>query len=316
MARAFAVLALLSAANTANSTYSIVGVDRAESLAGISIASCVGALDLDIAVGMAPGSGVVAAQASVDSQFRGRTLAVQLLGEGQPAEAVVDRITVTAVDPNFQARQYGIAAITSGGSSEDWTGTNTGAWSGGTHGFDASGRMPYAAQGNILTGPGCVAQSEAGFIADPDTLNNATDADKCYDLPARLMRALIAGTENGEGDTRCTSRNPPVPVDSAYIRVDLPSGEPWLLLSVVDTYPLSAVDVLYVEYLLWRAANPCGTAGGNVRAEETAWQPGLEAFRGNATARSFARSRMQAHGTQAAETYRRIAAAAHGNISI
>ena len=60
-------------------TYSIVGADRSEGLAGISIASCVGSLDLDIAVGMAPGHGVVAAQASVDSQFRGRTMAVELL---------------------------------------------------------------------------------------------------------------------------------------------------------------------------------------------------------------------------------------------
>ena len=42
---------LLSLRGT-GATYSIVGVDRQDALAGISIARCVGALDLDIAVGL------------------------------------------------------------------------------------------------------------------------------------------------------------------------------------------------------------------------------------------------------------------------
>ena len=94
-------------------------------------------------------------------------------------------------------------------------------------------------------------QSALGFVAEPEAAGSrrnrtaAAAEEECYDLPARLMRALLAGAENGEGDSRCTRREPPVPVDSAYIRVDLPTGEPWLLLSVVDTYPLSAVDVLH-----------------------------------------------------------------------
>jgi hypothetical protein len=45
------LLFVLLAASPAGGTYSIVGADRDESLAGISIASCVGRLDLDIAVG-------------------------------------------------------------------------------------------------------------------------------------------------------------------------------------------------------------------------------------------------------------------------
>ena len=100
-----ALLLLFIAPRDAHATYSVVGTDTAEGLAGISIASCVGSLDLDIAVGMAPGRGVVAAQASVDGQFRGRTLAVELLEEGQlGAPAIVERITQTAVDPNPQSR--------------------------------------------------------------------------------------------------------------------------------------------------------------------------------------------------------------------
>ena len=180
--------------------------------------------------------------------------------------------------------------------------------------------MPFAAQGNILTGPGCVSQSAAGFLTEgapplayhhgaegPERrLGNATAAqqeEECFDLPARLMRALLRGADNGEGDVRCTRLDPPVSVDSAYIRVDLPSGEPWLLLSVVDTYPLSAAEVLYVEYLLWRAANPC--EGG----------AGLAAFRANATALGLAEEGARRHAEQAEATYREHVAV-HGNSSM
>jgi uncharacterized Ntn-hydrolase superfamily protein len=141
-------LVLLVTPHLVAATYSIVGADSAASLAGISIASCVGALDLDIAVGMAHGPvgwGAVAAQASVDGQFRGRTLAIELLRAGVVADAVVEAITVSSVDPNFNSRQYGIAEsrVAGGGSSSmDWTGASTGAWSGGTHGFSVTVRPP------------------------------------------------------------------------------------------------------------------------------------------------------------------------------
>ena len=100
-----------------------------------------------------------------------------------------------------------------------------------------------------------------------------------------------------------SQREPPVPVDSAYIRVDLPSGEPWLLLSVVDTYPLSAVDVLYLEYLLWRVVNPC---------EDRA---GLEAFRSNATSLALAWEAGERHSEWAEETWRQHVAM-HGDSSV
>ena len=53
----------------AGATYSIVGTDRAEALSGISIASCVGSLDLGIAVGMAPGAGVYMQRARSSSHL-------------------------------------------------------------------------------------------------------------------------------------------------------------------------------------------------------------------------------------------------------
>jgi len=317
-------LCLVLLSTPATATYSIVGADSADSLAGISIASCVGALHLDIAVGMAHGPvgfGAVAAQAYVDFKFRGRDRATELLGQGKTADAAVKVITDSRFDEGFSSRQYGIAETGSdghGSSSIDWTGSSTFDWSGGTSGFSVTG-MPFAAQGNILTGPGCVSQSAAGFREEPRTRTgrvrrassqgvggflaahiNTTTAqqeEECFDLPARLMRALLRGADNGEGDSRCTSRDPPVAVDSAYIRVDLPSGEPWLLLSVVDTYPRSAPEVLYEEYLLWRVSNPC--EGG----------AGLAAFRANATAREVAKEALHRHEKLSEASYRgRVAA--------
>jgi len=304
-------LCLLLLSTPATATYSIVGADSADSLAGISIASCVGALHLDIAVGMAHGPvgfGAVAAQAYVDFKFRGRDRATEMMGQGKTADAAVKAITNSRFDEGFSYRQYGIAETGSegpGSSSIDWTGSSCFDWSGGTSGFSVTGSMPFAAQGNILTGPGCVSQSAAGFREEPRKRNGrvrrasphsetgflathvnttmAQQEDECFDLPARLMRALLRGSDNGEGDSRCTSKRPPVAVDSAYIRVDLPSGEPWLLLSVVDTYPRSAPEVLYEEYLLWRASNPC--EGG----------AGLAAFRANATAREVAKEALHRH---------------------
>jgi len=324
-------LSLVVLATPAAATYSIVGADSAASLAGISITSCVGNLELDIAVGFAHGPigfGVVAAQAYVDFQFRGRDLAVEQMSAGVAADAVVAAITKHAVDPGFNDRQYGIAetgSLSDGSSSLDWTGASTFAWSGGTSGFSMTDRMPFSAQGNILTGPGCVSQSAAGFreessartgrvrrassksaagfLAAGIEATTAQREEECFDLPARLMRALLRGADNGEGDSRCTEKNPSVPADSAYIRVDLPSGEPWLLLSAPGTYPRSAPEVLYEKYLRWRSENPC--EGG----------AGLAAFRANATALRAAKEEARRHSKMAEAVYLKHVAA-RGNSSV
>merc|ERR1719277_2839674 len=163
--------------------------------------------------------------------------------------------------------------------------------------------MPFAAQGNILTGPGCVSQSAAGFLEAGIEATTAQLEEECFDLPARLMRALLRGADNGEGDSRCTGRSPSVPADSAYIRVDLPSGAPWLLLSAPGTYPRSAPEVLYEKYLVWRADNPCESGAG------------LAAFRANATAVGEAKEAANRH-SKWAETVYLEHVAARGNSSV
>ena len=259
MAVSLSLPLLLAMVQQTHATYSIVAADPPSSSSGISIASCVGSLDLSIAYGNAPGFGAVAAQAAVDSQFRGRNLAVELLRLGELPAAIVGQITQSAVDPNPAARQYGVAAVQhqSLDGAESWTGANTGSWSGGTRGrVGGAEGIRYAAQGNILTGPECVAQSVDGFLAVP--AKGHTADEECGDIAARLMHGLLAASDNGEGDVRCTNRNPPVPADSALIRVDLADGTPWLLLSVTNTYPVNAVELLYLEYLAWRISHPCG----------------------------------------------------------
>jgi len=65
----------------------------------------------------------------------------------------------------------------------------------------------------------------------------AFEAGGC-DLAERLMLALEAGAQHGEGDARCKERG--IPSDSAFIEVDLPQ-EPagsYLKLSVAGTRSL------------------------------------------------------------------------------
>lgn len=86
-----------------------------------------------------------------------------------------------------------------------FTGTSTQAWTGDTQ--TDFGSFTYSAQGNILTSERVINQTSTGF-----------ESGGC-DLADRLMRALEAGAENGEGDTRCTRSSARIPSDSAFIQV-------------------------------------------------------------------------------------------------
>jgi len=71
------------------------------------------------------------------------------------------------------------------------------------------------------------------------------------------MRALEAGGQPGEGDSRCTGSG--IPADSAFLQVDR-EGEAagtYLLLDVTSTAPQNPLVLLRARYDTWRAANPC-----------------------------------------------------------
>jgi hypothetical protein len=103
----------------------------------------------------------------------------------------------------------------------------------------------YSVQGNILTGAAVLDQAASAF-----------EADAC-DLAERLMRALEAGAEHGQGDSRCTGAG--IPSDSAFIEVDRPdeTAGSYLRLSVADTAPESPLPKLRALFDAWRATHPC-----------------------------------------------------------
>jgi len=105
------------------------------------------------------------------------------------------------------------------------------------------GAYVYSIQGNILTSSAVLAQAETAF----------RDGGGC-DLADRLMLALEAGADNGEGDSRCTPGG--IPSDSAFIHVDLPDGTVHLHLQAVNltTSPVADLRVLYDA---WRLDNAC-----------------------------------------------------------
>ena len=91
------------------------------------------------------------------------------------------------------------------------------------------------------------------------TQSEAAFAGGC-DLADRLMLALEAGAQNGEGDSRCTGGG--IPSDSGFLHVDNADGSVLLHISVTDTGPQSPLPELRQMYDAWRATNPCPLDAG------------------------------------------------------
>jgi hypothetical protein len=83
-------------------TYSIVAADRATEQVGGAGTSCIGGQDVYIIYGSVPGTGAVHAQAQFSAA--GRNRAVQLLGQGQSPEQIIQAITANAFDDNAASR--------------------------------------------------------------------------------------------------------------------------------------------------------------------------------------------------------------------
>ena len=224
---------------TAQATYSIAAVDRATGQVGGAGASCIGKNSVRIIYGVAPGKGVVHAQAL--SNTDGRDEAVELLLQDEPPADIIELLGTQEFDPFAERRQYGVVDLA--GRAAAFTGEQNGDFAGDRQG--ESGAFVYTVQGNILTGAIVIDRAAEAF------------AGGGCDLAERLMRALEAGAEDGEGDSRCTDRG--LPADSAFIEVDLPGEEPgsYLRLEVTGSEEESPVVTLRAQLDAWRADHPC-----------------------------------------------------------
>jgi uncharacterized Ntn-hydrolase superfamily protein len=231
----------LGSASLVSATYSIAATDSATQQVGGAVTSCVGSLDVGVVYGSAPGYGVIHAQASLDRMYRGKNRAIDLLEQGVAPSDIIAQITTSSVDPGFASRQYGVVDLQ--GRAAGYTGAQAMMFKADRQG--RSGTFTYSVQGNILTSQRVLDQASRAF-----------EGDGC-DLAERLMVALEAGGENGEGDSRCTGDG--IPTDAAFIQVDRP-GEPagsWLKLSVSNTGPDNPLPRLRAMFEAWRKNHPC-----------------------------------------------------------
>ncbi len=211
---AVTVLLAVSVPTVASSTWSIVAVDPETKEVGSAGASCTGFVAG--IVGLAPGHGVIVAQARSNGQAR--ELGVKMLAEGSSPEAIVRAVANEEFDANVQQQQCGVVALGFESTPGVFTGTNTSGWQGHATGTGV------AVQGNILTGPDVVAKALAAFEDNPS-----------LPLAERLLLALEAGSEAG-GDTRCGEQD----ALSSYLAVarpEDPRSEPHVRLIVPGQRP-------------------------------------------------------------------------------
>lgn len=258
-----AVVLFCLAGAEAEATYSIVGADRSTGQVGGAGASCLGGnFSVYVIYGSAPGKGAVHAQAQLNRQ--GRDEAVRMLDGGASPAEVIARISSPSFDPNAAVRQYGVVDVA--GRAAGFTGTSTLSYAGDVQGL-AGGRFAYSAQGNILTSRRVLDQAKEAF------------EQRGCDLAEKLLLALEAGADGGEGDSRCTSRG--IPSDSAFLQVDRP-GEPagsHLRIEVPYSGNQSPLVELRRRFDMWRASNPCPVdAGVDAGAEVDAGVDGGGSF--------------------------------------
>jgi uncharacterized Ntn-hydrolase superfamily protein len=224
-------------------TFSIVAYDQATGTVGCAVSSCVGDNDAALVCGGAAGFGVVASQAEANED--GRDEAVKLLKKNTNLEAVVSSITSAAFDKHSRNRQYGVCNQTSctgftGQLVKDCYGESgkySSCHAGSKQVQVASPKIHAISQGNVITGNVLKQITEVFFSSKDASLSD------------RLMAALIAGANNGEGDVRCVDKKN-IASDSAHIWVEaLPNtGISNVSLSVIGTGTNQAVIELEKKY--------------------------------------------------------------------
>lgn len=199
--RLIAVVALIAlAAVPTHATWSLVAVDPGTREVGSAGASCTSYVAGIVA--LAPGHGVIVAQARSNAEARSR--GVQLLARGGSPSAIVAAISHPEFDRDFAHQQYGVASVHFFDRPAAFTGA-------GTHAERGHLLAPgVAVQGNILTGADVLSATMAAFQRDPS-----------LPLAERLLAALEAGGARG-GDRRCGAQT----ARSAYLTVARPGDAP------------------------------------------------------------------------------------------
>jgi len=241
---------LFAAINPAIGTFSIIAFNRTSGAVGCAVTSCVGSLSALVVCRAAAERGVVAAQAQVG--FPGRDEALDMLQIGGfTAGEIVSEITSSTFDPDAEVRQYGVctasgcATFTGDYISNCYDRTDLSSCYAGSKIVDTEGLDTISSyQGNVLTSEQVLIQSMSGFEAGLTDTNTHG-----HSLAARLMAALKAGAENGEGDVRCRDSKGTAS-DSAALLVLSPagSGEQNMTLEVSGTMSQEAVDELLAKF--------------------------------------------------------------------
>lgn len=228
-------------------TYSIAAVDPSSGEVGGAGTSCLDGGDVHVIYRGVPGRGVVHAQAYYTDA--GRDRAAQLLAQGSSAAEVLAAVTDASFDGGTSRRQYGIVDVLE--QAVGFTGDGTTAFAADVQG--TSEGHAYTVQGNILTSARVLEQAAAAF-----------EAGGC-DLAERLMRALKAGAEHGEGDSRCTPAG--IPSDSAFLQVEQPGGTEggYLALRVETSGTADPLPLLQAKFDAWRLEHPCPVVAAPAR---------------------------------------------------
>lgn len=239
---------VLFVVSPARATYSIVAADTTARQVGGAVTSCVAPQSVEVVYRSAPGFGAIHAQAAANGA--GRDRGVALLQAGTAPTDVIQQITTSSFDARFQTRQYGVVDLS--GRAAGFTGSAAQQYREDRQG--SLGAYVYSVQGNILTSARVLDQTEAGFKA------------RGCDLAERLMLALEAGAQNGEGDSRCTTARG-IPSDAASLDVDR-EGEPagsYLHLAFTSTTTLRENPIvrLRAQFDSWRATHPCPAGSGS-----------------------------------------------------
>lgn len=139
--------------SVAQATYSIVVADKQTRQVGSAVTSCVSGASVAQVFGVVPGIGGINAQAF--SNREARDFAVQAFQSDIDARRILDFISSKSYDVRNNFRQYGIVSFDD---ALAYSGSNNGAFASSITEIDA--RFNYAIQGNILTGPRVLDQTE------------------------------------------------------------------------------------------------------------------------------------------------------------